>query len=352
VTFVFAQARNSIAYSDAKPVFDALRSDLLPVVFRDKSPAQRESMWPAWVAQRDADIRARVAAGDEDSVINLLLYGTSFTRRPRPTERQIADLVERPAAAVVWLRPRIDDLVAGIAMPGGNERLQFARDVLRDKGGDAKQYLERRAIEMSATGALRTRALLDAAATTADKATVFRERGLSSDTSIFIDYALDATLEALKSAQQLAAGTVRRVAIVGPGLDFSDKLDGYDFYPPQTIQPFAVIDSLQRLGLAASDVQVTAFDLSSRVVAHLDGCAHACSRRRKVPGGAAAQSRSEVEHGACPLLAAFRRSHRRKRSGADAAAERRPRGGANHSRTAGCGAVSDAARLEHRPAAA
>ncbi len=270
MTFVFAQARSSIPYSDAKPVFDALRSDLLPVVFRDKSPAQRESMWPAWVAQRDADIRARVAAGDEDSVINLLLYGTSFTRRPRPTERQIADLVERPAAAVVWLRPRIGDLVAGIAMPGGNERLQFARDVLRDKGGDAKQYLERRAIEMSATGALRTRALLDAAATTADKATVFRERGLSSDTSIFIDYALDATLEALKSAQQLAAGTVRRVAIVGPGLDFSDKLDGYDFYPPQTIQPFAVIDSLQRLGLAASDVQVTAFDLSSRVVAHLD----------------------------------------------------------------------------------
>jgi len=271
VTFVFAQARSSIPYSDAKPVFDALRSDLLPVVFRGKSPAQRESLWPAWVAQRDADIRARVAGGDEDSVINLLLYGTSFTRRPRPTERQIADLVERPAAAIVWLRPRIDDLVAGIAMPGGNERLQFARDVLRDKAGDAKQYLEQRAIEMSATGALRTRALLDAAATTADKVTVFRERGLSSDTSIFIDYALDATLEALKREQQVAAGTVRRVAIVGPGLDFSDKLDGYDFYPPQTIQPFAVIDSLQRLGLAASGVQVTAFDLSSRVVAHLDG---------------------------------------------------------------------------------
>ena len=271
MTFVFAQARSSIPYSDAKPVFDALRSDLLPVVFRGKSPAQRESLWPAWVAQRDADIRARVAGGDEDSVINLLLYGTSFTRRPRPTERQIADLVERPAAAIVWLRPRIDDLVAGIAMPGGNERLQFARDVLRDKAGDAKQYLEQRAIEMSATGALRTRALLDAAATTADKVTVFRERGLSSDTSIFIDYALDATLEALKREQQVAAGTVRRVAIVGPGLDFSDKLDGYDFYPPQTIQPFAVIDSLQRLGLAASGVQVTAFDLSSRVVAHLDG---------------------------------------------------------------------------------
>jgi hypothetical protein len=60
------------------------------------------------------------------------------------------------------------------------------------------------------------------------------------------------------------------VAIVGPGLDFSDKLDGYDFYPPQTIQPFAVVDSLTRLGLASrSGVQVTAFDLSARILQHV-----------------------------------------------------------------------------------
>ncbi|HYT64874.1 MAG TPA: hypothetical protein VEL51_00540 [Vicinamibacterales bacterium] len=30
------------------------------------------------------------------------------------------------------------------------------------------------------------------------------------------------------------------VAIIGPGLDFSDKAKGYDVYPPQTIQPFAL----------------------------------------------------------------------------------------------------------------
>ena len=47
----------------------------------------------------------------------------------------------------------------------------------------------------------------------------------------------------------LAAGSVRRVALIGPGLDFTDKAEGYDFYPPQTIQPFALLDSLVRLGL-------------------------------------------------------------------------------------------------------
>jgi hypothetical protein len=263
--------RQYVDYADAKPIFDALRADLLPSEFRDKNPAEREAMWPGWIMQRDVAIRARIAAGDEDSIINFLLYGTSFTRRPRPTDRQLADLVERPSEALAWLRPRIDDFVRGLATPDTNERLLFAREVLRGKG-DAKQYLEQRAIEMSATGALRTRALLGASSPdVADRLTIFRDRGLSSDTSIFIDYGIDATLEAMKTQGAISAGAVGRVAIIGPGLDFSDKLDGYDFYPPQTIQPFAVVDSLLRLGLAASTgVQVTAFDLSPRILTHLD----------------------------------------------------------------------------------
>jgi hypothetical protein len=58
---------------------------------------------------------------------------------------------------------------------------------------------------------------------------------------------------------------------VGPGLDFTDKLEGYDFYPEQTIQPFALIDTLLRLELAdAATLRLTAFDLSPRVIQHLE----------------------------------------------------------------------------------
>jgi len=61
------------------------------------------------------------------------------------------------------------------------------------------------------------------------------------------------------------------VAIIGPGLDFTDKLEGYDFYPEQTIQPFALMDSLLRLELTApSDLALVAYDLSPRVIGHLD----------------------------------------------------------------------------------
>ena len=56
-----------------------------------------------------------------------------------------------------------------------------------------------------------------------------------------------------------------------PGLDFTDKTSGYDFYPQQTIQPFAIMDSLLRLGLArVESLDVTTLDLSSRVNDHLD----------------------------------------------------------------------------------
>lgn len=50
----------------------------------------------------------------------------------------------------------------------------------------------------------------------------------------------------------LREGQVARVAVVGPGLDFIDKNDqsAYDYYPQQTLQPFALFDSLVRLGLA------------------------------------------------------------------------------------------------------
>jgi SAM-dependent methyltransferase len=76
-------------------------------------------------------------------------------------------------------------------------------------------------------------------------------------------------MAAMKASGKLSQ--VRRVGIVGPGLDFSDKAEGYDFYPQQTIQPFGVVDSLLRLGFSrATDLSLTTFDLSPRVNQHLE----------------------------------------------------------------------------------
>ena len=49
-----------------------------------------------------------------------------------------------------------------------------------------------------------------------------------------------------------------------------NKQQGVDFYPPQTVQPFAVMDSIFRLGLAKpGNFELVTFDISSRVNLHL-----------------------------------------------------------------------------------
>jgi SAM-dependent methyltransferase len=77
----------------------------------------------------------------------------------------------------------------------------------------------------------------------------------------------------------LDAGSIRRVAIVGAGLDFADKNTGFDFYPVQTLQPFAVLDSLRQLDLAPATgrVEIVALDISPRVLDHV--------RRIRTAGG-------------------------------------------------------------------
>jgi SAM-dependent methyltransferase len=122
---------------------------------------------------------------------------------------------------------------------------------------------------------------LDDSARQSAFATLFRDRGLSSDTRLDVDFSIDQALNALSAKGSLPPGSIRRVAIVGPGLDFTDKAEGYDFYPQQSIQPFAVLDSLLRLGLAVpADLQMTTFDLSPRVNQHLEAA------RQRAQGGA------------------------------------------------------------------
>jgi hypothetical protein len=101
------------------------------------------------------------------------------------------------------------------------------------------------------------------------RSTLFDRRGLSADTSLLPNYALEDTLRAMLRKDALP-GRIRNIAVIGPGLDFADKRDGYDFYPVQTIQPFAVLEAVVRLGLAdPAGPRLVTFDLNPAVNAHL-----------------------------------------------------------------------------------
>jgi len=281
-----------VSYVDARAAIVA-RAEALPPSFKGKTGAEIDSAWPAWVTRHNAEIRARLERGDEDSLVNFWLYGTSFTRLPRATDRDLGKLGDKEKAADL-LGARLDDLVAAIARPGTNERLRFARQVIERHGIDpgspagqdqARSYLIDVRSRVVADND-RYRRVSQSAAQINDPAerlsaysTLFRDRGLSSDTSLRPGFAIETTLAAMKSSGRLAQ--VRRVGVVGPGLDFSDKAEGYDFYPQQTIQPFGIVDSLIRLGFSrAGELSLTTFDLSPRVNQHLE-----TARQRTAKGG-------------------------------------------------------------------
>ena len=250
-----------LSHAEAAAVFTALGESL---------PAPAD--WPRWIRASDAATRARVAEGDELSVVNLLLFGTSFTNQPRVTAPDLAAASARRA-----VDGRIQDLERALVERPADERLHFVRRVV---GGSPVRTrllaMIDRVIKDAGTHAKRSTAagsLGDPSLEFAERSRLYRDRGLATDSSVRINFAIERALGEAR-AERAVAGPVRRVSIIGPGLDFVDKEQGYDFYPPQTIQPFAIIDSLVRLGLAdAETIQVVTFDVSTRVNSHIEGIA-------------------------------------------------------------------------------
>jgi hypothetical protein len=113
----------NIPFVDARPILDALH-DGLPADLRSRTLKELEPVWPAWVRRRDAAIRARLEQGDEDSVYNMLLFGTTFTREPR--ELNDSARIGGPrrscaAASATWSpASHHPDPTSGCSLPAGS----------------------------------------------------------------------------------------------------------------------------------------------------------------------------------------------------------------------------------------
>jgi SAM-dependent methyltransferase len=264
--------RTLLSFATARPVLEARPSEVPPQL---KEP--NEGKWNAWAQQEDNAVRARLEQGALDSMINLLLFGTSFTAQPRViTMHDFEDPV---------VQARVADLVEALRDPKNNERLIFLRNVLRRHGIHPETSV---GLERTKTFVLENLRRVvqeqnsirenfeeaggesDQAAGLSRRSRVFRDRGISVDTTILSSFGIEGALRDMKDRAMLPKGSITRVAVIGPGLDFTDKGFGYDFYPLQTLQPFAIYDSVVRLGLAdPGKIEVTAFDISQEVLAHL-----------------------------------------------------------------------------------
>ncbi len=280
-----------LAPEEARSVLRALRSEIPEELASSLEVPTFARLWTEWAKRQDARIRARLIRGEEDSLINFLLFGTSFTRHPRVTEKELEALTRGKAEGIEetvsrLLRGRLDDLLQALARPGSNERLLFVRHLLRRQGYDPASAADRprlrahvlqtlarvlREQQALARALEEAKALGNPAEEFLRRSALYRERGLSPDTSLWPNLALEEALKALHVRGLLRERSVCSVAVIGPGLDFTDKQEGFDFYPLQTIQPFAVIEMLRRLGLAQGPtVRVYALDVSPRVIKHLE----------------------------------------------------------------------------------
>jgi hypothetical protein len=260
-----------MSLEQAQPVLAAMPQSV-PAKVKSSGNLQ-SAAWQSWMQENDREIRARLERGEEDTLVNLLRFGVTFTREYRIDDEY---LVRYGQSSLVnsFAEKRASDLVRALAAPHPSEGLLRMRVFLEKKGYPLKtaaQQAQARKYLLSNLSRMRDEFLKYRSQKKDEtRFQLFKDRGISLDTNLWPDFLLDEHFRRMASQSRLKPHSIRRVAIVGPGLDFANKEKGNDFYPPQTIQPFSVIDSLMRWGLAdPAGIDLFTLDISQDVNFHV-----------------------------------------------------------------------------------
>jgi hypothetical protein len=244
--------------------------------------------FPAYVERVHRENERRVREGDLDHLIFYALQSTRFTSLPsiEPAlsaksfvegldAAARAEFLQKGTAPVSKIpapaRARLTAFVRALDSSNRDERLEYFRGFVKASVSSAEEresMLQReylRAMKfvyekefVAQTSERRVEAIAD----------LYRSRGLSTDTAVEAGYVVYLGLGVLKSLDP--DRRVRRVLIVGPGLDLAPRTGLVEAGPPESYQPWAVIDALLALGLSRTDdLEVVAADINPRVVEHL-----------------------------------------------------------------------------------
>ncbi len=97
---------------------------------------------------------------------------------------------------------------------------------------------------------------------------LYAGRGHSTDTSPNASFAASIEIEAMAAREPGAR--IRRVLIVGPGLDLAPRENLREDLPPQSIQPYALADALLNSGLAIeAELDIDCADINPAAVAFI-----------------------------------------------------------------------------------
>jgi SAM-dependent methyltransferase len=248
----------------------------------------------AYVARTHDENQRRVREGDLDHLVSYLLQSTQITAapaiEPALSAKRLVEAME-PARRAAFLRGdagavpavpgevtgRITALLKAVSAPHGDARLTYFASLVADafperatrQAGLAAEYL--RVMRFLYRKEFVAQQEASPAAAVAE---LYRHRGLSTDTAVEAGYVVQLGLGVLKGLDP--DRRVRRVLIVGPGLDLAPRTGLQEAAPPESYQPWAVIDALVSLGLGRlSELDVAGGDINPRVVTHLrEAAAH------------------------------------------------------------------------------
>jgi len=266
-----------IAWSDTAPLHPRLEA-------RGLTPAT----FPSFVERLRETHARRVREGDLDHLVFYVLQSKGFTSLPEiepalSAKALVDGLTDQQREAFLRggelnasrvppaVRARIARLLVALGAPTRDARLIYFGELVKATFADSKErepgivreyFRVMRFVYEKEFVAQRSPRPADAVAD------LYRSRGLSTDTAVEAGYVVSIGLAILKSLEP--DRRIRRVLIVGPGLDLAPRTGLLEAGPPESYQPWAVMDALVSLGLARfEDLEVVAADINPRVVSHL-----------------------------------------------------------------------------------
>jgi hypothetical protein len=230
----------------------------------------------------------RVRDGDVDHLVFYLLQSTHFTSLP-PIEPALSakalvdslSTAERtsylggsaldPSRVPATVRERIAALLKALDVPVADARLRYFGELTGTTFPDRTQRAAaiRREYQRAMRFVYLKEFVAQRSATPAEAvADLYRSRGLSTDTAVEAGFLVSTGLGILKSLEP--DRRIRRVLIVGPGLDLAPRTGLLEDGPPESYQPWAVMDALVTAGLSRmAELSVVGADINPRVVSHL-----------------------------------------------------------------------------------
>jgi hypothetical protein len=231
--------------------------------FEDLPPALAKRFdrvtFPGLIRDLSRETLRRKRDGEFDHLIAYALQSRQFTNAPRIEPAVSAKAFAQSALVPPGVRLRLREFLHALSNPAGNPRLEYFSHLVPAHDRNLK-FLEgeyRRVVSF-----LYAKEFLH-------EKHAYETRGYSTDTQVAANYVIWNALSVLKATNPDLR--VRRVLLIGPGMDLAPRTALIDAVPPQSFQPYLVADALLTLGLSVMpDLEIDCVDINERVVGFIN----------------------------------------------------------------------------------